>query len=130
MATVCHFPQKAVANGVPQSAHFDFANVHEGESEYDAFVRIGSEFYNNYIKDKYTSTAAANGKAEKVFTLESVYSFEYSLNKDVLSDETVSQLTSGETKVVDLSTYAEMSNVFCAESVEKMPAKRRTKSYA
>lgn len=104
----------------------DYANVKAGESDYDAFIRIGQEFYDTYINGNYTSTGARNGGEEKVFTLESVYALEYAMNKDILSDEAVSGLTSGSDKVVDLPTYAERVNVFCAESIDKMPLARKS----
>ncbi|MBR1598610.1 MAG: leucine-rich repeat protein [Lachnospiraceae bacterium] len=104
----------------------DYANVKTGESDYDAFIRIGQEFYNTYIKGKYTSTGALKGGTEKVFTQESVYALEYAMNKDILSDDAVKKLTSGSTKLVDLPTYAERVNVFCTELIDKMPEARRS----
>ena len=105
---------------------FDYKNVKSNESDYDAFVRLGKEFYNTYIKGKYTSTAAKNGGTEKVFTQDSVYALEYAMNKDILSDDAISKITSGSTKIVDLPTYAEKVHVFCTESIDKMPEARRS----
>ncbi len=95
---------------------WEYANVKKNESEYDAFLRLGKSFYKNYIKGKYSS-----GK-NNILTLESVYAFEYALNKDILSDETVNKLTKN--KIVVLGKYAQQVNCFCASMLQETYKKR------
>ncbi len=88
-------------------------------SEQSLFLQKGESFFNTYIKDKYHSVGDGSPSIREVFTLESVYAFEYAINKDFLSDEAVSALT-GPNGVVNLDTYTDIINAFCAELLEKI----------
>lgn len=125
--TISNLPMfTAEVEAVEKSTIYNWKNVKIDENEYEAFERIGKEFFDKYIKGKYESTAKQKGNSETVFTLESVYAMEYAMNKDFLSDETVAQITKGDTKLVNLSTYTETLNVFCAEACEQMSISRRS----
>ena len=85
-------------------------NVRPDESEYSAFIRLGKEFYENNIKDKYPDEDGS------IINQNSVYAFEYALNKDILSDRTIDKLV--RSNYIDLPTYAETVNSFCAEMLQ------------
>ncbi len=92
------------------------------ESDAAAFRRIGEAFYNKYIKNKYQNP----GGGTDVLTLEGIYALEYAMNKDLLSDEAVAELTTGEGKVVDLPTYIRTVNSLCAVLLDVFPKGRRS----
>ena len=91
-------------------------NVKPNEGEYNAFVRLGKEFYENYIEGKYPDEDGS------IINLNSVYAFEYALNKDILDDSTIERIVKD--KLVDLPTYAETVNSFCAEMIQAIDDQR------
>ena len=97
-------------------AEEDSAQAKSQETE--LFLKTGKTFYEKYIKGKYKGL----GKTD-IMTLNSVYALEYAINKDLLSDETVSELT-GKGGVIDLNTYADTVNIFCARLISAIPEKR------
>lgn len=107
-------------------SNIPYTLVEASDLEYDAFINTGRTFFEKYIENKYISTSAQRGGVEKVFTLDSVYAFEYAINKDFLEDDTIVKLTTGDTKIVELKEYAEKVNVFCAEALTWVPEARQS----
>ena len=78
MLNTVTFAESGSANS-SETASFALLNIKADEGEYKAFIRLGNEFYLNSISGKYSEASGA-------ISQESVYAFEYALNKDILSE--------------------------------------------